>query len=162
MKAICAGETTTILFAGPSINRGMAGSQIMSKYQALCITLLALTLTLAGCGSSSSSSTSTPGTQVHVALSQASATVTVAGTMQFTATVQGTTNASVTWSVDSVTGGNATVGTITTNGMYTAPAQAGTHTVMATSVADPTKTASAQVTVTTASGSVTVSVSPQS
>jgi Bacterial surface proteins containing Ig-like domains len=134
----------------------------MSKYQVLCITLLALTLTLAGCGSSPSSSSSTPGTQVHVALSQASATVTVSGTMQFTATVQGTTNASVTWSVDSVVGGNATAGTITTNGVYSAPAQAGTHTVTATSVADPTKTATAQVTVTAASGSVTVSVSPKS
>jgi hypothetical protein len=133
----------------------------MSKNQVLSITVVVLTLILAGCGSSSSSSPSTP-REVLVTLSQTSATVAVTGTTQFTATVQGTTNASVTWSVDTVVGGNATAGTITTSGLYTAPAQAGTHTVMATSVADSTKTASAQVTVTATSGSVTVSVSPQS
>jgi hypothetical protein len=79
--------------------------------------------------------------------------------MQFTATVTGTANTSVTWSVDAVAGGNSTAGVITTSGLYTAPSQAGTHTVSATSVADTTKSASATVTVT---ASVAASVSPAS
>ena len=79
--------------------------------------------------------------------------------MQFTATVKGTTNTAVNWSVDAVTGGNSTTGLITSSGLYTAPSQAGTHTVSATIVADPTKSASATVTVTV---TVTASISPAS
>ena len=40
----------------------------------------------------------------------------------FIATVTGTTNTAVTWQVNGVTGGNATVGTIDNSGNYTAPA----------------------------------------
>ncbi len=49
-------------------------------------------------------------------------------TQQFTASVLG-----VTWSVDGIIGGNSTVGTITSSGLYTPPAKAGTHTVTASS-----------------------------
>jgi subtilase family serine protease len=80
---------------------------------------------------------------VSVALSPATATVAVGGTQQFTASVTGTTNTSVTWT--------ATGGTVTTAGLYTAPATTGTYTVKATSAADTTKSASATVTVTSAS-----------
>ncbi|HTT24964.1 MAG TPA: hypothetical protein VMG82_38980 [Candidatus Sulfotelmatobacter sp.] len=48
-------------------------------------------------------------------------------TQQFTASVNGAT-----WSVDTIAGGNSTVGTISTTGLYTPPAKAGTHTIMAT------------------------------
>ena len=48
-------------------------------------------------------------------------------TQQFTASVNGAT-----WSVDNIVGGNSTVGTISTNGLYTPPAKAGIHTVTAT------------------------------
>jgi hypothetical protein len=81
-----------------------------------------------------------------VTLSPASASPAVNGRVQFTATAQGTTtDHSVTWS--------ATIGTITSNGLFTAPASAGTGVVTATSVADPTRSASAPVTVTAAPGS---------
>jgi hypothetical protein len=57
------------------------------------------------------------------------AVVVVAGrTSQFT-TTGGT--GTVSWSVDNISGGSAAVGTITTGGLYTAPAAAGTHTVTA-------------------------------
>lgn len=49
-------------------------------------------------------------------------------TQQFTASVGG-----VTWSVDNIVGGNSTVGTISSSGLYTPPAKAGTHTITATS-----------------------------
>lgn len=53
--------------------------------------------------------------------------VTVTQTQQFTASVSGAT-----WSVDKIVGGNSTVGTISTTGLYTPPAKGGTHTVTAT------------------------------
>ena len=77
--------------------------------------------------------------------------------MQFTASVTGTTNKAVTWSVDAVVGGNAASGLIDVSGMYSAPPVAGAHTVTATSAADTTKSASSALTVTNTS-----SVSPAS
>src|SRR5580658_8104083 len=50
-------------------------------------------------------------------------TVGVNQTVQYTATVTGLTNKTVTWSVSGVEGGNSTNGTITTGGLYTAPAK---------------------------------------
>lgn len=89
---------------------------------------------------------------VTVSINPASATLAPNGTQQFTATVTGATDTSVSWSVDGAPGGNSTSGTISTAGLYTAPATLGTHTVMATSNADSSKTASASVTVTMFSG----------
>jgi hypothetical protein len=40
---------------------------------------------------------------------------------QFTATVSNTSDTNVTWQVNSITGGNAAVGTISSSGLYTAP-----------------------------------------
>ena len=82
-------------------------------------------------------------TAVSVAISPTSASLSTGATRQFTATVSGTSNTAVTWSV--LEGGG---GTVSATGLYTAPATAGTYRVRATSVADPTKSASATVTVT--------------
>lgn len=41
--------------------------------------------------------------------------------LQFSATITGTTNQAVTWPVNGAAGGNATVGTIDAEGMYKAP-----------------------------------------
>ncbi len=79
---------------------------------------------------------------VTVTISPASATVTVNTTRQFTA------NTTVTWKVNGVVGGNSTVGTISTSGLYRAPARVpspSTVTVTAVSTVDATKSASAQV-----------------
>jgi Bacterial Ig-like domain (group 2) len=108
----------------------------------------ALTLGLVGCGSSSSGPTPTPSTTITVALNHTSVTVAAGATEQFTATVKGSTNTSVTWSVDGVSRGNSTTGTISSSGLYTAPTVAGSHTVTATSVADTSASAKAAVTVT--------------
>ncbi len=67
---------------------------------------------------------------------------------QFTATESGNTSPSVAWSVNGVSGGNATVGTITSAGLYTAPTaipSPTTVTVTAISTDDVTLTASASV-----------------
>ena len=67
---------------------------------------------------------------------------------QFTATVVNTTNHSVIWAVDGVTGGNSTVGTISTSGLYHPPAKRGTHTITAKSVVQSTAKGSATAWVT--------------
>jgi hypothetical protein len=85
---------------------------------------------------------------ILLTLSPTSASLSPNGTQQFTATVQGTNNTAVTWSVDGVAGGNNTVGTISSSGLYTAPPAPGMHTVTATSAAVPSYSVNASVTVT--------------
>ena len=70
--------------------------------------------------------------------------------MTFTATVTNTSNTAVSWSVNGVPSGNAAVGTITTSGVYTAPADLPSPAVVqvtATSQAAPTISGSANETI---------------
>jgi serine protease len=72
-------------------------------------------------------------------------------TQAFIATVGDTLNTQVTWQVNTITGGSATVGTISTAGVYTAPATVpspATVTVTAISVVDSTRSGSATLTIT--------------
>ena len=113
---------------------------------------LAATLLLSGCGGGGGGSNPPPSGGVSISINPTSATLTAGATQQFTATVTGSTNTAVTWSVSSVVGGNSTVGTITPSGFYTAPPSnhvggAFNVAVAAVSQADATKSASAGVTV---------------
>ena len=87
-----------------------------------------------------------PGTVVTVgvvvAVTPASALVQVGATQNFKATVFGTSDTAVAWSVQEATGGS-----VAADGTYTAPATAGTYHVVATSHADPTKSNAAAVSV---------------
>ena len=88
--------------------------------------LIAIAVAMTGCssGGSSSSSGTSGGSlppSVTVSVSPASANVLLGNTQQFNATVTGSSNTTVTWAVNGVAGGNSTVGTITTGGLYTAP-----------------------------------------
>jgi len=100
--------------------------------------------------------TVTPAPVVAVTIAPRTTSVATGGTRTFTATVTGSANGAVTWSVV-----EAGCGSVTAAGAYTAPAAAGTCHVVATSVADPTKNDIATVTV-TAPTPVTVAVSPAS
>jgi uncharacterized protein (DUF1800 family) len=96
-----------------------------------------------------------------VSVSPTTPTVALGQTQPFSATVTGNANTSVTWSVNGTTGGSATVGTINSNGLYTAPQSMpspNTMTVRATSVV--TASAFAQTTVSLVPP-VTVTLSPQ-
>jgi hypothetical protein len=87
---------------------------------------------------------------VGITISPTTTTVRVNRTRQFTANVQNSANTSVIWEVNGVNGGNSTVGTISSSGVYRAPGSVPTPalvTVSATAVADQTKKASASVTV---------------
>jgi uncharacterized protein (DUF1800 family) len=69
------------------------------------------------------------------------ATVNLGTTGQYSAAIAGTSNQSVTWSINNVSGGNSTIGTISTTGLYTPPAAiptTNTIVITATSVATPT------------------------
>lgn len=72
-----------------------------------------------------------------VQVSPGSTLVAPGATQQFTARVQNISPSTVTWSVDGVTGGNATLGTISSSGLYTAPATGHRHVIAATSTANP-------------------------
>jgi len=111
---------------------------------------------LAGCGGSSSAPPPPP-QQISVAIHPQGASV-VAGSQQqqFSATVTNDAKGlGVTWAVDGITGGNASVGTISSSGLYVPPAAAGTHTVKATSVADVSRSASATIGITDLAGITT-------
>ena len=97
------------------------------------------------------SSSSGSGTTVSISLTPSTSTIVAGGSVQFSATVSGSSNSAVTWSV--------TGGSISPSGLFTAPSTAGTYTVKATSAADSTKSATSSVTVTTAP-TVAVSISP--
>src|SRR5208282_2421886 len=56
-----------------------------------------------------------------VTVSPATANVQEGATLQFTATVTNISNPAVNWTVSGVAGGNSTVGTISSSGLYTAP-----------------------------------------
>jgi hypothetical protein len=85
----------------------------------------------------------------QVTVSPRRAPVTLHQTQQFTA------NIPVNWLVDGIVGGNSTVGTISTGGLYTPPAKPGTHTVTAQSKNNSTQKANARVWVTNYPGMLT-------
>lgn len=109
-----------------------------------------LTLTVSGT-TPTPTPTPTPAPGVSVSISPTGATAQTGHTQQFAATVSGTTNTSINWQVAGITGGNSTVGLISTSGLYTAPLNVPSTnpvTVTARSVYDTTAAANAAVTVT--------------
>jgi hypothetical protein len=84
-----------------------------------------------------------------MSLAPTAAAITLTRTQQFTATVPG--GGAATWTVDAIAGGNSSVGTISSTGLYTA-GSTGVHTIVATSAANPTQTATSTVAVTDLAG----------
>ena len=81
-----------------------------------------------------------PGTpSVTVMVNPGATSLVTGGSLQFTATVSGTSNPGVTWS--------AVLGTISQSGLYAAPSSTGTDTIRAVSQADSTKYATAVVSI---------------
>jgi len=110
--------------------------------------------------SGSATVTITSGGAISISISPTTAQVGIGGQQQFTATVSGSSNTAVTWTISGTGCAGTTCGTITTSGLYTAPAVPPSppfFSVKATSVADPSKSASASVTVVTV---ITVGISP--
>jgi hypothetical protein len=110
----------------------------------------AYTLTCSGPGGSSMpASAQLTVSSGAMSLAPTAAAITLARTQQFTATVPG--GGAATWTVDGIAGGNSSVGTISSTGLYTA-GSAGVHNIVATSVANTAQTAGATVAVTDLTG----------
>jgi len=90
-----------------------------------------------------------PPPSAGVSVSPNPVTVRAGASQAFTATVTGTSNRSVTWQVNGVTGGSATTGTINAGGMFVAPTvlpSTNMVTVSAVSTADPSASGDSAVT----------------
>src|SRR6185437_13962351 len=86
--------------------------------------------------------------QVGLTVTPHVAAVTSSQSQQFRAAVPGGVN----WSVDGIGGGNSTVGTISSAGLYTPGSRVGAHSIVATSIADSSQFGTATVGVTGLAG----------
>jgi len=120
---------------------------------------LGFLILLGGCGGNNSTTPPPPPPQsATVTVSSSSSSVVLGNTQQFTATVTGISNTEVTWSVNGVSGGNSTVGTISSAGLYTAPQDLpnpSNVTIKATSQANSSASGNGVLTITS---DITVSV----
>ena len=128
----------------------MGNSQNLFRAAALSLSLLIsiLLISATGCGGGSSGSqTSSAISAVSVACTPLS--VALSATSQCNATVQGlgSFSSAVTWS--------ASAGTISSTGLFTAPASSGMVTITATSIQNTTKFGTATLTVQSASSTIT-------
>jgi uncharacterized protein (DUF1800 family) len=100
--------------------------------------------------------------QITVATSPKQITIRALANQVFSASVANSVNTAVTWSVNGTPGGNASVGTISPQGLYTAPAllPAAAVTISARSNADPTKVDQSTVTLLNAVPVITSVTSP--
>lgn len=104
----------------------------------LCSILPLLIMT--ACGGSSQHTQASPPPQIAVSIAPENASALINGAVQFGVTVSGSSDTAVTWSLKESNGG-----TVTAAGLYQAPSVNGTYHVTATSVADPSKSATATV-----------------
>lgn len=104
---------------------------------------------------------------INIIINPSFAFLTSGKSKQFTATVTGTTNTSVIWSVEGIEGGTPTIGTINTDGLYTAPSNTERITevsITARSVDDSSMSAEAKIYLNVEraiSNSVSVAFEPQ-
>ena len=151
-KADCGHACPRSFMARMAMPRAARLMRIPAATLAGLLMIVAAGLLLAGCESG--------GTAANVALpvvtlSPTTASVTVGLQLQLTAQVVSPTSTTLTWSVNNIVGGNSTLGTITTSGLYTAPAAVpnpAAVTIKATSSAETYPYGSALVTVMSAPG----------
>lgn len=135
--------------------------EYLTKKRLVFLALLAAGAGTLGCGGGGAvAPPPPPPPSIAVSVSPSSGSVVLGNQVTFSATVTNTTDTTVSWSVNGIAGGNSTVGSISSAGVYTAPADlpaAATVQITATSHADPTKSATADVTVTS---DITLSLTP--
>jgi len=128
----------------------------LSRSLVICSFFLAVASILQGCSATTNSATDPPPGTLTVTVSPTSASVVTTKTQQFTASVANASNPGVSWHVNGVSGGDAAHGTISSSGMYAAPATVpnpATVTVTAVSQQDASKSATASLTVVSVSDS---------
>jgi len=130
----------------PKATRLSSPSIVVVFLVACC--LLPATAVLVSCGGGGTAAI-TVAAAITVSVRPATWTVPPSGTCTFTTEVTGTTNTAVAWTVTEPAAGSVV------NGTYTAPATEGAFHVVATSVADPAASDSAEVTVHTGAAGLT-------
>lgn len=131
-----------------------------SKLAVILLAMGAYTLGCGGGGAGSVAPPPPPPPSITVIVTPNSGTVLLGGTVSFAASVSNTTDTTVIWSINGTTGGSPQVGTISADGIYMAPPDlppGGMVQVTATCHADPSKSATASVTV---SSDLYISLSP--
>ena len=129
-------------------------------------------------GATTESAAATITSNVAVVVSPPTATVATGQRMAFTASVANTSDTTVTWSVNGIANGNASVGQVCVSGTNPCAAPAGPASgsidylappavpssnpvsLVATSRADPSRTGMSAITISEASGTVGVTISP--
>jgi hypothetical protein len=113
-------------------------------------------LLLSGCGTTISTSPKNPPPinppSISVSVQPSTAAIRSGDSYSFSVQVTGSTDTSVTWAVNSIAGGNATLGTVDASGNYISPAvvpNPNTVTLTATSAADTSKSSSSTITLLT-------------
>jgi arylsulfate sulfotransferase len=107
---------------------------------------LGLAVVLSGCGGSTTT-TNPPPANPSLTVAPAAVAIAAGQTAQFTATTN-VASSSLQWEVNGIAGGNSTLGTVSSSGLYTAPANlAQTVTVTVLDLASPSAMANAQVSV---------------
>ena len=97
-------------------------TQIQSMRVSMTLVLLLGVASFTGCAGMKAGSSSANGqSSSAVTVSPATGNVRAGDTLQFSAKVSGTTDQTVVWSVNGMVGGNASSGTISASGLYTAP-----------------------------------------
>ena len=95
-----------------------------------------------------------------ITISPSYTTVGVNQTQQYKATVAGLANTKVTWSVNGITKGNHTYGTITAAGLYTAPAKIPANGITITALGSDNKTSATVYVAVEPAGPSILSISP--
>ena len=108
-----------LLYFAPLI---VAFSLISCKQYAATSTAVTCTTSTSTTSATTSTSTCTdPVTNISVTIAPSTVSVNVVTTQQFQDAVQGGTNSVTIWQVNTITGGNDTIGRIDSNGLYHAP-----------------------------------------
>ena len=139
---------------------GAVGNKTHAVTLAILPLIVAGAMFLASCG--------TPGIVNEIPLpvvtvSPVSASVQAGSPLQFQVTVASSTSTVITWAVNDIQGGNSTVGTVTSAGLYIAPATVptpATVTVKAISSAETNPFGAGIVTITPPTANTVVSVTP--
>jgi hypothetical protein len=113
-------------------------------------TAITCTTTTSTTSSAAAASCTDPVSGISVTISPATLSLNIVTSYQFAAAVAGSTDIVITWRVNGIQGGNSTVGTVDSNGLYRAPSAVpspATVNVVAVSYDEPAVTATSVVTI---------------
>ncbi len=120
----------------------------LAQLSKVLVPALILVVTLAGCGKAGTPNANQPNTPQPAVTVSGVSQVRLGSTVSFTASVANLSNTAVLWQVNGISGGNSSVGSITSAGLYTPPQALPTNdsvTVSAVSVASPATSGSLQL-----------------